>query len=74
MNAAQTPPTGAAYDLGQWSLVKEQSFRFEAGADYLLTQRITTFLRYDYYDFQDLTTGMLSGQQNSILGGASATF
>jgi hypothetical protein len=72
--AMQTPPTGAPYDLGQWSLVKEQSFRFEAGADYLVTQRITTYLRYDYYDFQDLTTGFLSGTQNSILGGVSAVF
>jgi hypothetical protein len=73
-SAAQTPPTGAPYDLGQWSLVKEQSFRFECGADYLLRPRVTTYVRYDYYDFQDLSTGLLNGTQNSILGGVSATF
>jgi hypothetical protein len=73
-SSAQTPTTGAAYDLGQYSLVKEQSFRFETGVDYLITRRITTYLRYDYYDFQDLSTGYLSGQQNMILGGMSATF
>jgi hypothetical protein len=73
-SAAQTPPTGAAYDLGQWSLVKEQSFRFECGADYLLRPRVTTYIRYDYYDFQDLSTGLLSGTQNSVLGGVSAVF
>jgi hypothetical protein len=73
-SSQQTPTSGAAYDLGQYSLVKEQSFRVELGADYLITRRMTTFVRYDYYDFQDLSTGLLSGQQNSILGGASATF
>ncbi len=73
-SSIQTPATGAAYDLGQYSLVKEQSFRFELGADYLITRRVSTYLRYDYYDFQDLSTGDLSGQQNMVLGGMSATF
>ncbi len=72
--AVQTPPTGAPYDLGQWSLVKEQSFRFEVGADYILRPRMTTYVRYDYYDFEDLSTGLLSGTQNSVLGGVSAVF
>ena len=73
-SAQQTPTTGAPYDLGQYSLVKEQSFRMEVGADYILRPRVTTYVRYNYYDFQDLATGLTSGQSNMILGGMSATF
>jgi len=74
----QTPPLQAglpptAYNLGQYSLVKMQSFRFGLGADYRLRPRVTTYVRYDYYDYQD-ESGATSGQANMFLAGASATF
>ena len=75
--ANQTPALARAihtpYDLGQYSLVKMQSFRFGAGADYILRPRVTTYVRYNYYDYQD-DSGTTSGQANMILGGMSATF
>jgi hypothetical protein len=71
--AQQTPATGAPYDVGQYSLVKMQSYRFGVGADYLLRPRVTTYVRYNYYDYQD-ESGLTSGQANMILGGVSATF
>jgi len=71
--AQQTPPTGAPYDLGQYSLVKMQSFRFGLGADYRLRPQVTTYVRYNYYDYQD-ESGITSGQANMFLAGASAKF
>ena len=50
-----------------------QSFRFGVGADYRLRPRVTTYVRYNYYDYQD-DSGMTSGQANMILGGMSAMF
>jgi hypothetical protein len=70
-----TPPPYIAttYSLGQYSLVKMESFRLEAGADYRLAPRVTMYLRYNYYDYED-DSGLTSGQANMVLGGMSATF
>lgn len=61
-------------DLGQYSLVKMQSFRLGAGVDYRLRPRVTTYARYNYYDYQDISSGLTSGQVHMILGGMSALF
>ena len=61
------------YDIGQYSLVKMQSFRLEAGADYRLRPCVTCYVRYNYYDYHD-DSGTTSGQANMILGGMSAKF
>jgi hypothetical protein len=68
-------PPGAPvnYTLGQYSNVQTQSFRFAVGADYLLRPRVTTYVRYNYYDFQD-ASGITSGQVSMLLGGMSAKF
>ena len=62
-----------AYNLGSYSLVKMESYRFGLGADYLLRPRVTTYARYNYYDYQD-DSGLTSGQASMFLVGASATF
>ncbi len=64
----------APYTLGQYSLVKMQSFRLGAGLDYRLRPRVTTFARYNYYDYQDISSGLTSGQAHMLLGGMSALF
>ena len=63
----------AAYDIGQYSLVKMQSYRLEAGADYVWSPRVTTYARYNYYDYED-ESGVTSGQANMFLVGASAKY
>ncbi len=81
------PTAGAApYDLGGYSLVRSETYRLTLGADYLLRPGFSTFARYNYYNFQDLTpipvTGgtssatntNTSGQTNMFLVGASAKF
>ena len=65
-------PPYATYDIGQYSLVKMQSFRMGIGADYLIRPRVTTYVRYNYYDYQD-ESGITSGPASMILGGISAT-
>ncbi|MGO9113460.1 MAG: hypothetical protein ACLP9L_29870 [Thermoguttaceae bacterium] len=76
----QVPPTGglppgapASYPIGGYSNVQMHSFRFGLGADYILRPRVTSYVRYNYYDYED-QTGTTSGQANMILGGMSATF
>ena len=50
-----------------------ESVRFGVGADYLLRPRVSTYVRYDYYNYLD-ESGLTSGQANMILGGMSAKF
>ena len=69
-------PTGAAvpFDLGQYSLVSVNTYRVSAGVDYLWRPRVTTYFRYNYYNFGDLATGLQTGEAHMFLGGVSATF
>ncbi|MGA2255496.1 MAG: MtrB/PioB family outer membrane beta-barrel protein [Thermoguttaceae bacterium] len=74
----QTPPLQAGlpttpYNIGQYSLVKMQSFRLGVGADYRLRPCVTAYVRYNYYDYQD-ESGTTSGQASMVLGGMSAKF
>jgi hypothetical protein len=70
------PGNGPAppYEIGQYSLVRMESYRLGAGVDYLWRPRVTTFLRYNYYDYRDLSLGVTSGQAHMFLGGMSALF
>ena len=80
------PGTGGNYSLGQYSLVQSSTFRVAVGFDYLLRPGVTTFARYNYYNFLDegaattvtstsgATNTNMSGQTNMFLVGASAKF
>jgi hypothetical protein len=61
------------YQIGTYSNVLMQSFRFGLGADYLVRPNITTYARYNYYNYGD-DTGTTSGQVNMFLLGASAKY
>ena len=63
----------APYNIGQYSLVKMESFRFGVGADYCCGRGSRSYVRYNYYDYHD-DSGTTSGQANMILGGMSARF
>ncbi len=69
-------PPGAVtpFDLGSYSLVSTDTYQISAGFDYLWRPRITTYFRYNYYDFGDLATGLTSGKLSMFLGGMSAYF
>jgi hypothetical protein len=60
--------------LGSYSLVSENTYHVSAGVDYVLGPRVTTFFRYNYYDFGDLATALQSGTVNMFLVGMSAVF
>ena len=66
-------PPYSTYNIGQYSLVKMDSYRFELGADYIVSPRVATYLRYNYYDYED-DAGATSGQVSMVLGGMSAKF
>jgi opacity protein-like surface antigen len=65
----QTPTS-----LGSYALVSNQTYRVSAGVDYRLRPRVTTYFRYNYYDFGDLATGVTSGTTHLFLAGMSATY
>lgn len=92
LNATSIPvtPTAASgvspYDLGQYSVVNSDTVRLTLGADYLWSPCISTFARYNYYNFEDLspvpatggtssaTNTNMTGQANMFLVGMSAKF
>ena len=47
--------TQSQYDLGQYSLVSNITYRISAGADYLVRRNLTTFFRYNYFDYGALS-------------------
>jgi hypothetical protein len=75
ITSTPTPPGAISYaGLGGYSTVSTDTMQVSAGLDYLLTPRVTTFFRYNYYDYGDLATGIMSGKVNMFLVGASAFF
>jgi hypothetical protein len=82
VNVTPTPAGAVSYSnpsapdqpLGSYSLASVRTFRFSAGMDYLIRPRMTTYFRYNYFDFADLSTGLTSGQAHMLLGGLSAVF
>ena len=87
LNATNIPVAAGGYDLGPYSLVQSNTIRLSLGVDYLWRPGITTFARYDFYDFEDLggpgagyavtpgsTNTNQTGQTNLFLVGMSAKF
>lgn len=73
--ATKTPTGAVSYaDLGTYSMVKTQTVRIGAGVDYLVRPHVTTYVRYNYFDYGDLATGLQTGQAHMFLGGLTATF
>ncbi|MHB1037377.1 MAG: hypothetical protein ACYC35_22535 [Pirellulales bacterium] len=77
-----TPAGAISYDnppapyapLGSYSRVSVETFRISAGADYLWRPGISTYVRYNWYDYGDLSAAFNSGQAHMFLGGVTAVF
>ena len=72
------PYTGGPYNVGGYSLVASNTVRVTMGVDYLWRPGVTTFARYDLYDFQDLALsrphGPTSGATNTNTTGQTNMF
>ncbi|MHB1037375.1 MAG: hypothetical protein ACYC35_22545 [Pirellulales bacterium] len=76
-----TPAGAISYDnppgydsLGSYSRVSVETFRISAGVDYLWRPGISTYFRYNWYDYGDLSAAYNSGQSHMFLGGLTAVF
>lgn len=77
-NWFNTPPAPAGAipytDLPGYSQVRVTTYRVLAGLDYELTQNCNTFLRYNYYDFDDKAMAFNAGEAHMFLGGFSGVY
>ncbi len=78
-NYFDAPPSPATAtpdysDLPTYSRVRVTTYRVLAGVDYELTQYFNSFLRYNYYDYNDKAMDFNAGQAHMFLAGVSGVF
>jgi len=76
-NSFSMSPSTAGADwsqLGSMSDVEVETNRWTLGLDYEPTARTDVYVRYIYYDYRDIGSGLDSGVANMILGGASVVW
>jgi len=56
------------------SAVIVETTRLTAGVDYWWRERISTYLRYNYFDYNDQGAGIESGTAHMFLAGINAMF
>ncbi len=61
-------------DLINYSRVEITTWRLSAGADYLLRRGVSTFFRYNYFDYRDATQSFNIGTTSNILVGLTGTY
>lgn len=61
-------------DLPSYSRVALRTWRLSAGWDYLVRRNVSTFFRYNYYDFGDLADLYNAGQSHMFLAGLTGTY
>jgi hypothetical protein len=69
-----TPTNVDMSDLPSYSRVDVRTWRLSAGYDYLLRQNMSTFFRYNYFDYGDYATTYNAGQSHMFLAGLSGTY
>lgn len=68
-------PNGVPYDpLAEYSAVRVNTLRLTAGTDYRLSDRMNTFVRYNYYDWDDETAAYNAGTAHMFLAGVSGVY
>ena len=50
------------------------TWRLSAGADYLLRRGVSTFFRYNYFDYGDATQSFNTGTTSNVLAGLTGTY
>ena len=61
-------------DFPSYSQVRVNTWRLTAGVDYELSQYMNTFLRYNYFDYDDQAMPYNAGQAHMLMGGLSGVF
>jgi hypothetical protein len=72
---APTSTTGADWSaLPSYSNVIAETWRYNAGFDFLWRKSFNWFLRYNYFEYDDKTVNSNSGTLQTLLAGASAKY
>jgi hypothetical protein len=61
-------------NLPGFSRVDVRTWRVSAGLDYLLRRNMSTFFRYNYFDYGDLAAAYNTGASHQVLGGLTGTY
>jgi predicted porin len=74
-----TPPSPATAvpdysDLPGYSQVRVNTYRIQAGVDYMLSSNLNTYFRYNYYDFDDMAQAYNAGTAHMLMGGFSGVY
>ena len=69
-------PSGATSfaDIAGYSAVIANTYEVTAGIDYLWRPGLSTYFRYNFSDYGDEVTGLLSGKVHMFMGGMTALF
>jgi hypothetical protein len=65
---------GGYADIPGYSAVRVDTWRLTGGVDYEVSQYMNTFLRYNYFDYEDAATGWNTGDAHMFLAGLSGVF
>ena len=73
-SAMVLPGSATPVSLGSYSQVLNDSTHVTVGADVIHTPRLSSYYRYEFYNFSDQQPGYQSGIAQGILAGMSARF
>jgi hypothetical protein len=76
-NFFDDPPSrdGTPYDpLAEYSAVRVNTWRLSGGVDYQMAGNFNWFGRYNYYDFDDVTSSYNAGTAHMFLAGVSGVY
>ncbi len=68
------PVTPDWSDLPNFSDVIVETTRISAGVDCAVSENVTCYFRYNYFDYEDESVGRNSGTAHMFLGGLAGTF
>ena len=68
------PPASAYSDLPGYSQVRVNTYRLQAGVDYVLSNNLNTYFRYNYIDFDDPVQTYNAGTAHMLMGGFSGVY
>ena len=74
-NTPAPPGAVVPFNLGQYSVVSNITYRISAGVDYFVRPNLTTFFRYNYFDYGDSVVVLQHlGHRHMFLVGVNAMF
>ena len=65
---------GVREEIAAASEVEIDTYRVSAGVDYVISDGVSVYFRYNFYDYLDQTAAYNTGEAHMFLGGLTAIF